>query len=342
MGKYIIRRLIQSIPTLFGITIISFLLMLAAPGDPVTLITFNPTSTPEATERLRRQLGLDQPPLVQYVFWLIGNDWTQIDVDGDGTGDIYGTRQGFLRGDLGQSLQHKRSVTDLIAERVPATLQLMLTALIVGYLAGIVLGILSAVYNRQWFDQFTRVLSVFGNAIPAFWLALLLIIIFSVNLKVLPMGGMRDVTRPEVGFDIAERIRYMIMPVFVLALGIIATVSRYVRAEVIEVMGQDYIRTAYSKGLPQSKVIVVHALRNALIPVAAMLGPALGSLLGGAVIIEQVFAWPGMGRLVINGVFQRDYPLIMGAVVIGAVFYILGVLLSDILYAWIDPRIRFS
>ncbi len=340
MQVYVIRRLIQSIPTLFGITLISFLLMLAAPGDPVTLITFNPTATVEGTAQLRRQLGLDQPPLVQYLYWLIGNDWVKIDVDGDGQGDVYGTRRGFLRGDLGQSLQHKRSVWELIVERTPATLRLTLTSLIVGYLVGIPLGILSAVKSRTWFDQVTRVFSVVGNAVPAFWLALLMIIIFSVNLGWLPMSGMRDITRPDAsGLD---QVRYMIMPVLVLSLGIIATVSRYMRAEVMEVLGQDYVRTARAKGLQNRTVVLQHVLRNALIPIAALLGPALGSLLGGAVIIEQVFAWPGMGRLVVNGVFQRDYPLIMGSVVIGAVLYILGVLFSDILYAWIDPRIRLE
>ncbi len=342
MRNYVFRRLLQSIPTLFGITIISFLMMLAAPGDPITLITFNPTATPEATAQLRRQLGLDQPPLVQYLYWLVGNDWVHIDVDDDGQGDIYGARKGFLRGDLGQSLQHKRSVMDLIGERIPATIQLTLAALLLGYLVGIPIGILSAVKSRSWFDQFARVLSVVGNAVPAFWMALVLIIIFSVNLDILPMGGIRDITRPADQTTLLDRVPYMIMPVLVLSLGIIATVSRFMRAEVMEVLGQDYIRTAHSKGITNRTVMVRHALRNALIPIAALIGPGLGSLLGGAVIIEQVFSWPGMGRLVINGVFQRDYPLIMGSVVVGAVIYILGVLFSDILYAWIDPRIRLE
>ncbi|MBN1966067.1 MAG: ABC transporter permease [Anaerolineae bacterium] len=342
MSRYIIRRLFQSVPTFFGITIISFLLMLAAPGDPVTLITFNPTSTPEGAARLRRQLGLDQPPLVQYLYWLVGNDWVYIDVDGDGEGDVYGTRQGFLRGDLGQSLQHRRGVMELLGERIPATLQLTFSALLVGYIVGIILGILAAVYSRSWFDQTTRVLSVIGNAVPGFWLGLLMIIIFSVNLGWLPMGGIRDITRSASDTTLGESLRYMIMPVFVLSLGIIATVSRFMRAEVLEVMGQDYVQTARAKGLPNRRVIVGHVLRNALIPIAALIGPGLGSLLGGAVITEQVFSWPGMGRLVVNGVFQRDYPLLMGSVVIGSVLYILGVLLSDILYAWIDPRIRLE
>lgn len=340
MSKYVIRRLIQAVPTFMGITILSFLLMLAAPGDPITLITFNPDSTPEATEKLRRQLGLDKPPLEQYLYWLIGNDWVHIDVDGDGEGDIWGTRQGFLRGDLGQSLQHKRPVLDLITERIPATLQLTLTALIVGYAVGIPLGVFAAVAHRGWFDQISRVISVIGNAVPGFWLALILIIVFSVNLRWLPMSGMRDITNTSGNYTIFDSIPYMIMPVFVLSLGTIAGISRFVRTEVLEVLGQDYIRTAYAKGLSNRTVWWRHAVRNALLPVATFIGPALGALLGGAVITEQVFSWPGMGRLVVNAVFQRDYPLVMGSVVISAILFILGLIVSDLLYAALDPRIR--
>lgn len=340
MSKYVIRRLVQAVPTFMGITILSFLLMLAAPGDPITLITFNPDSTPEATEKLRRQLGLDKPPLEQYLYWLIGNDWVHIDVDGDGEGDIWGTRQGFLRGDLGQSLQHKRPVLDLISERIPATLQLTLTALIVGYAVGIPLGVFAAVAHRGWFDQISRVISVIGNAVPGFWLALILIIVFSVNLRWLPMSGMRDITNTSGNYTIFDSIPYMIMPVFVLSLGTIAGISRFVRTEVLEVLGQDYIRTAYAKGLSNRTVWWRHAVRNALLPVATFIGPALGALLGGAVITEQVFSWPGMGRLVVNAVFQRDYPLVMGSVVISAILFILGLIVSDLLYAALDPRIR--
>jgi peptide/nickel transport system permease protein len=342
MNQYVSRRLLQAIPTLFGITLISFLLMLATPGDPITTITFNPNSSPEATAQLRRQLGLDQPALVQYLYWLIGNDWTQIDVDGDGTGDLQGTRQGFLRGDLGQSIQFKRPVVQVISERVPATLQLTFSAVVLGYAIGIPIGLLSAANHRSWIDQFARVLSVIGDAVPSFWLALILIIIFSVNLGVLPMSGARDLTRIDAGFDLGETIRYMIMPVSVLALGIVAFISRFTRARVLEELNQDYVRTAYSKGLARRSTLWGHVMRNALIPVATFLGPALGSLLGGAVIIEQVFSWPGLGRLTVDAVFQRDYPLIMGSVVISAVMFILGVLLSDILYSLIDPRVRLQ
>jgi peptide/nickel transport system permease protein len=339
MTKHILRRLIQALPTLFGITIISFLLVISAPGDPVTMITFNPNSSAESTARLKRQLGLDQPPLVQYLYWLIGNDYTQIDVDGDGDGDINGARRGLLRGDLGQSIQYKRPVLDLIVERIPATLQLTFSALLVGYAVGIPLGLFAALNHGRWFDQFARVFSVLGSALPSFWLALILIIVFSVSLGWLPMTGMRDVTRTDTG-SILDTIPYMIMPVFVLSVITIAAISRFVRASVLEVLQQDFVRTAHAKGISTSLIWWRHIARNALIPVATLLGPALGSLLGGAVIIEQVFSWPGLGRLSVNAAFQRDYPLVMGFVVVGGALYVIGVLLSDLLYIWLDPRIQ--
>jgi len=342
MNTYLVRRLFQAIPTLFGISILSFMLMLATPGDPITTITFNPNSKPEATAMLRRQLGLDQPPLVQYVYWLVGNDWRQIDVDGDGLGDVQGTRRGVLRGDFGVSIALKRPVLDVIVERIPATLLLAVPAILLGYLIGVGIGLLAALRHKSWFDQLSRVLSVFGSAIPAFWLGLILIIVFSVNLRVLPMGGMRDITQEDTGFNIFQSLPYMVMPVLVLTLGIIAVISRYARVQALEVLSQDYVRTAYAKGLGSQYVYLWHVARNALIPVITLLGGAIGTLLGGAVIIEQVFNWPGLGRLTIDAVSQRDYPLIMGAVVISAVIYILGLLVTDVLYSLVDPRIRLS
>ena len=341
MGKYVTRRLIQAIPTFFGITIIAFLIMVSAPGDPITLITFSPRRDPVSIESMRRTLGLDQPPIVQYAYWLIGNDWTQIDSDGDGVGDQAGARQGLLRGDLGQSIVYKQPVLKLIAERIPATLQLALTALVVGYGIGIALGLLAAVFHKTWLDWLIRVISVIGNAVPAFWLGLIMIIVFSVQLDLLPMGRMRDIAS-RGGFDLGETIRHMLMPVFVFSLGTIAFVSRFVRTELLEVLTQDYVRTAYAKGLSNRTVWWRHAARNALIPVATFIGPAIGSLLSGAVIIEQVFDWPGMGKLTINAVFQRDYPLVMGSIVVGSLLFIVGVLISDFLYVFLDPRIRLK
>jgi len=339
MGKYVTRRLIQAIPTFFGITVIAFLIMVSAPGDPITLITFSPRRDPESIESMRRTLGLDQPPIVQYAYWLIGNDWTQIDSDGDGVGDQAGARRGLLRGDLGQSIVYKQPVLKLIVERIPATLQLALTALVVGYGVGIALGLLAAVFHKTWLDWLIRIISVIGNAVPAFWLGLIMIIVFSVQLDLLPMGRMRDIAS-RGGFDLGETIRHMLMPVFVFSLGTIAFVSRFVRTELLEVLTQDYVRTAYAKGLSNRSVWWRHAARNALIPVATFVGPAIGSLLSGAVIIEQVFDWPGMGKLTINAVFQRDYPLVMGSIVVGSLLFIVGVLISDFLYVFLDPRIR--
>jgi peptide/nickel transport system permease protein len=201
---------------------------------------------------------------------------------------------------------------------------------------------LAAVYHKTWVDQLVRIISVIGNAVPQFWLGLVLIIIFSVNLDVLPMSGMRDITRRGGGFDIRETSKHMIMPVFVLSLWTIAFISRFTRTELLEVLEQDFVRTAQSKGLSNRRVWWFHALPNAMIPVATFIGPALGTLLGGAVIIEKVFNWPGMGRLVVDAVFNRDYPLVMGSVVIASVLFILGLLISDILYALLDPRIRLK
>lgn len=340
MLAYLRRRILQAIPTFFGVTFVAFMLILSAPGDPVALITFNPqASDTGSAERLRRQLGLDQPALVQYVYWLAGNDWAQVDSNGDGTLDSPGTRLGLLRGDLGNSLKHRRPVSELFMERVPATLLLTMSALVLGYGLGIVLGMLAAINQGNIIDQIIRVISVIGNAVPQFWLGLLLIIIFSIQLDLLPMSGMRSISS-RGDFDILETMRHMILPVFVLSLNTIAYVSRFTRAELLEVLGQDYIRTARAKGLPRNRVWWRHAIRNALLPVATFLGPAIGTLLSGAVIVEQVFSWPGLGQLTINAVFQRDYPLVMGSIVVASIMFITGVLLSDVLYAVLDPRIR--
>ena len=339
MGAIVVRRLLQGIPTFFGITVIAFLLMMSAPGDPIQVITFAPRRDAASIESMRRTLGLDQPPLTQYLYWLIGNDWAQVNTDGEGN-PVYGARMGLLRGDLGNSIAYKQPVLKLIGERVAATLLLTGTALIIGYGAGIMLGVLAAVYHKTWIDEVVRVITVVGNAVPAFWLGLLLIIVFSTKLDLLPAGGMRDITSrgPQ---QLADLIAHMIMPVFVLSLGTIAFISRFMRTELLEVLTQDYIRTARAKGLRQQLVWWKHAARNALIPVATFIGPAIGTLLSGAVIIEQVFDWPGMGRMVVNAVFARDYPLVMGSIVIASALFIVGLILSDIFYGLLDPRIRF-
>lgn len=341
MYGLVLRRLIAAVPTLFGITIISFLLILAAPGDPISKIAFNPNATAEGLEQQRRRLGLDQPPLMQYLYWLVGNDFTSIDVNGDGTADLQGTRRGLLRGDLGQSITYERPVLDLIVERIPATLRLTVPSFLIVYVLGIVIGLLAAVNHNGWFDQLARILSVAGTAVPNFWLALILIVIFSVNLGWLPLTGMRDV-KGTGELSIAEMIPYMVLPITVLSFGAIGSLIRYVRASALEVLKQDYVRTARAKGLTNRVVWGRHVVRNALIPVATLIGPAISGMLSGAVIIETIFSWPGMGRLSIQAASARDYPLVMGFVLIGAVLYILGLILSDVLYGLLDPRIRLT
>ncbi len=341
MIQYFQRRLLQAIPTFFGVTILSYLIILSAPGDPVAMITWGPDLNSEANDAMRRQLGLDQPPPLQYLYWLIGNDWTLIDFDGDGIGETPGDRRGLLRGDMGTSIKNKRPVMQQIAQRIPATLRLGVSALVLGYAVGVILGVLAAVFHRTWVDQAIRVISVIGNAVPAFWLGLLLIIIFGVQLDLLPISGMKNITqRGSQSLD--DALRHMILPVTVLSLNTIAFISRFTRTQILEVLQQDYIRTAYAKGLRSKVIWLRHALRNGLLPVATFLGPSIGTLLAGAVIIEQVFQWPGMGKLIIDAVFGRDYPVVMGSVVIASLMFIAGVLLSDIMYVILDPRIRLE
>ena len=341
MIKFFQRRILQAIPTFFGVTVLSYLIILSAPGDPVAMITWGPDMGSDTNDAMRRQLGLDQPPLTQYVYWLVGNDWTLVDFDGDGIGETPGDRRGLLRGDLGRSIKNKRPVMDQILQRLPATLRLGVAALVLGYLIGVVLGVLAAVFHRSWIDQMIRIITVIGNAVPAFWLGLLLIIIFGVQLDLLPISGMRNITQ-RGSQSLGDALRHMILPVFVLSLNNIAFISRFTRTNILEVLQQDYVRTAYAKGLHKKTIWLRHALRNGLLPVATFLGPAIGTLLAGAVIIEQVFQWPGMGKLIIDAVFARDYPVVMGSVVMASIMFIVGVLLSDVMYVLLDPRIRLE
>jgi len=346
MIKYIIRRLVQAIPTFFGITILSYLIMVAAPGDPVAMMTFDPTIRVEERQRLAERLGVNDPWPVQYIRWLIGDDWMQFDFDEDGVPDerptsgIDRVRYGILRGDFGNSFYLKQPALQLIAERLPATLELGIAVLLVSLTLGIPIGILAAVWRGGRFDQFTRVMAVVGNAVPNFWLGLILILIFGAWLDVLPMNGRCAPTRGGCP-PLFQRIEYLVMPVTVLSLGGIAGYSRYMRASMLEQINSDYVRTARSKGLPDRIVWFRHGARNAMIPIATFLGPALVGVLGGAVVTEQIFTWPGLGLLLITSIGRQDYPLIMASVVIASILTIVGYILSDVLYAIIDPRIRF-
>lgn len=359
MVKYVIRRLLQSIPIFFGITILAYLLMTAAPGGPLGALTFgNPRITPRERARLELRLGVNDPWYIQYLRWLAGDDWLRWDSDGDGVADRAflipldvnndgepeppGDRKGILRGDFGNSFFLRRPVQDLFLERLPATAELSIASLLLGVLVGIALGILAAVRRGGVFDNVTRVLAVTFSAVPEFWLALIALLFFGSRLGMLPLGGRCAATLADTCPPIYERLQYLILPTLILATGPIAGYSRFVRASMLDIINQDYIRTARSKGLSNRMVWFKHAARNALIPVATFLGPAITGIFGGAVIVETIFSWPGVGRTALTAVTQQDYPVVMALTIYAAIVTILGYLLSDILYAAIDPRIRFD
>lgn len=355
MTRYIIRRILQAIPTLLGVSVITFLLLSAAPSDPVSMRYFGDRNmTPEAKAAILKSLGLDQPLPVQYFVWLTGFG-VRI---GDQVEDMTTSNNkcsfneslnvtfcdnggGVLRGDLGVSLDTKQPVWTRIMERVPATLELGIASLTISLLIGVPLGVISAIYRGSWVDNIIRFFSVIFRSIPTYWLALLLILTFAVWLGWLPTGTRKSVSLTNE-FDLVDRIRHMILPVTVLSLGPIAFFSRIMRTETLEVIHTDYVRTAKAKGLAPSGVWFVHALRNALIPLMTILGPAIVGVLSGAVVTETIFAWPGMGRLTINAVFQQDYPMVLGTGLFFAALTILGYLLTDIFYAVVDPRVRLS
>lgn len=359
MVKYTIRRLIQAIPTFFGITLLSYLLMTAAPGGPINALhAGDPNVNPTERAALAARMGVNDPWIVQYLRWLLGDDWMRrdtnddgiadtailipLDADGDGVPEPPGDSRGILRGDFGRSFFERRPVTEVIGDRVGATLELGFFALMVGIIIGVPIGIIAAVRQGSWFDNLTRIIAVVFSAVPIFWLGLILILVFGRYLNILPMGFRSGISLTGEVPPLYQRIQYLILPTFVLSTGTIAVFSRYMRASMLDVISQDYVRTAQSKGLSARVVWFKHAARNALIPIATFLGPSLTGLLGGAVITETIFSWPGLGRTGVQAVIKQDYPVVMAVVIIAAIGTILGYILSDILYAVIDPRIRFD
>ncbi len=354
MHKYILRRALQAIPTLFGITIIIYLVMLLAPGDPVALLTFDPTIRQDERERLAAKLGVDDPFFVQYLRWLIGDDWMLVDTNLDGELDSWGDNYGILRGDFGTSFKFRGSnPLTLIGERLGATIELNIAVILVGLTIGILVGVLAAIQRGRAFDAYARVFAVIGDAVPDYWLGLLAILFFGLVLPeiledfgigtgrpILPMGNRCPPVRGGCP-PIYERLHYLILPTLVSSLGIIAVWSRLMRASMLETINSDYIRTARAKGLSDKAIWFQHGLRNAIIPFTVFLGPTFVGLIGGSVIIERVFTWPGVGLLLFDAVLSRDYPVVMASGVIGSVLTIIGYLLSDILYAAFDPRVRF-
>lgn len=316
MFKYIIRRILQAIPLLLIVSVIAFAIINLAPGDPVNMFINPDTADPVDVEAIRVHLGLDKPLIVRYFIWI----------------------KNVLKGDLGKSFLHSRPVFEMIAERIPNTLQLALVATLFSFCIAIPAGIISAVKRNTAIDYFFSTISFIGVSLPSFWFGLMLILLFSLKLGWLPSGGMRTNFEEFVFMD---RLRHIILPAVVLGMGSMASKMRYMRSSMLEVIRQDYIRTARSKGLSERVVIFVHALRNALLPIITLLGLIIPSLMSGAVITETIFSWPGMGRLAVEATFTRDYPVQMGVILMSSAMVILGSLLADIGYALADPRIKY-
>lgn len=315
MRTFILRRFLFAIPTLIGISIITFVIVRLAPGDPIRLFTFGSRASNEDIEALRHLYGLDQPLPIQYLDWM----WK------------------LIHGDFGQSFIYHTDAATLFIQYIPNTLQLAVVALIIQLLIGVPLGVIAALKRGTWIDGFIRVFGVAGHAVPAFWLGLVLILFFAVQLRWLPSQGLLTVGKDS--WDILDRVKHMLLPAFVLSLTGVANYSRLLRTETLEVLSQDFVRTAHAKGLHERTVMFVHALRNALIPVVTALGGILAALIGGALVIEQVFSWPGIGRFTFAAAIAKDYPVIQAGVMISAVLLVVSYIIRDIAYAVVDPRI---
>jgi peptide/nickel transport system permease protein len=313
-------------------------------GDPVATMGGRKVTRSEDRIRLTRQLGLDKPITVQYLYWLVGNDWTKTDLDGDGIAETPGKRKGVLRGDFGLSLVNRKPVTEVIGERLPNTLLLMLTAEAIILCAALLIGIYSALHQYSAMDNTITALTFIFYSMPVFFFALLTMYIFAVNFKAwglpyLPTVGMFE---PETGKTTSQIAWHMVLPVATLSFGFVAGYSRYIRSTMLEAMGQDYVRTAKAKGLPRPEIIYIHALKNAAMPIVTVVALDLPFLLGGAIVTERIFAWPGMGRLFLDHVSRSDTPVVMGILMMIAVAVIVFQIIADIVYAWLDPRIRYK
>ena len=321
--KYIIKRLLLSIPVLFGITVITFAIIHLPSGGPTALQSnMSAKVSADSVAKLRKLYDLDKPVHVQYLKWL---------------GRV-------IRLDFGESFNDNRPVFDKILERLPNTLLLNVLSLFLIFIIAIPIGIYSAVKQNSYFDKTFSVITFLGYSIPTFWLALLLMLFFGVFLGILPISGMRssDAESFPPYLQFLDRLWHLILPVFVSAFGGLATISRYTKSSMLEVIRQDYIRTARAKGLSENRVIFKHAFRNALLPIVTILGLSLPGLIGGGFIFETIFAWPGMGRLAYEASFSFDYTVIMGVVIFAAILTLLGNIIADITYALVDPRIRYK
>jgi len=321
MLAYLTKRLLLMIPLIFGITLITFTVIHLAPGNPVEVQTeMSLKVTAQAKENLKKLYGLDKPLHVQYLDWLAR----------------------FATLDFGKSFVDGRTVMDKIVERIPITLSINILSMLIIVIIAIPIGVLSATKQYSLFDKLSTVFVFIGFSTPTFWLALLLMILFGVNMGLLPISGIQSIDVSEMGTleRVLDWIKHLILPVGLSAFGGIAGLSRYSRSSMLEVIRQDYIKTARAKGLTESKVIFRHAFRNALMPIVTILGLSVPGLIGGGVIFETIFAIPGMGQLFYSSTMARDYPTIMGILVIGAILTLFGNLIADISYALVDPRVR--
>ncbi|MBC7333278.1 MAG: ABC transporter permease [Actinobacteria bacterium] len=308
MLYYIIKRILQVIPVIIGVTLILFILMYVIPEDPARLI-LEKGATEQALQNLREKMGIDKPLYVQY--------WRYI--------------KQLAQGDLGTSYRYRRPVSDILADHYPNSIKLALAAIVVEIVIGILAGIISAVKRYTFWDTLVTISTTLAVCVPVYWLGMMLQVIFGLKLGLLPMSGMGD-----------GSIKYYILPSITLASVSTAYVARMMRGSLLEVMANDYIMTAYAKGLPSSIVIGKHALKNALIPVVTLIGMDLGSLMGGAILTETVFSWPGVGRTIYLAILQRDAPVVIGGTLVLVVIFVFINLVVDIIYAWLDPRIRYE
>ena len=323
MQRYIIVRLAQAVPLLLLITLLVFGLTLLLPGGPLSEFASDPSMTAADLQQLRHDYGLDQPAPVRYLHWL---------------GSV-------LHGDFGNSYTSHEPVAALIEERLPNTLLLQGIALVVTLAIGLPLGVAAAIRRHSWVDYVATFISSVGHAVPTFWSGLLAIIFFAVEfrawgLPALPATGM--VTLGAAGGSLPDRIAHLVLPVAVLALFNASQYTRYVRTSMLDVQGQDYLRTGRAKGLAEHAVILRHALRNAALPVVTLLALEIPTLFSGAIVVESIFAWPGMGRLFLDSAVRFDYPVLLGVVTIVAVLVVFTALVCDLVYAWLDPRIRLT
>jgi peptide/nickel transport system permease protein len=316
MNAFVIRRLLGAIPLLLGVSVLSFVFMQIAPGGPDTLLAKNGRMSQAQLAAIRKNLGLDEPMLVQLWTWI----------------------KNLAQGDLGTSFSQQRPVRDVILEVFPNTLYLMIVAMLISLLMAMIFGIGAAFDQYGWFDNVTSFLAYFGLSMPVFWVGLMLQILFAVKLGWLPSANMHSPT----GSGAIDLIRHMILPAITLAIGGVGSWSRYLRSSTLEVLGQDYVRTARAKGLREQTVMIRHVLRNALIPFLTVVAIDIPLYLTGAVVTETVFSWPGMGRLFFDSLGKRDYPVLMGVLLLGAVLIVLGNLVADVLYAVLDPRISLT